>query len=161
MAQDSDLSLEPGNTDAEPINLFDEDDSALPNGQAVEVGAFGEIDLHVKDLELTKVLQLLSIQSQRNIIASRNVAGTVSADLYDVDFYDALDAILTANGFGYTEKGDFLYVYTAEEIQALEEANRQVITRVGRVEVVEAVDAGDDLAVRLFEGLDFLGGVDV
>ncbi|MEM6334060.1 MAG: hypothetical protein AAF823_12060 [Planctomycetota bacterium] len=141
IAQDADLSIEPGNTDAEPINLFDEDDAALPNGQAVEVGAFGEIDLHVKDLELTKVLQLLSIQSQRNIIASRNVAGTVSADLYDVDFYDALDAILTANGFGYTEKGDFIYVYTAEEIQALEDANRQVITRVYRLNYLNATDA--------------------
>src|SRR6185369_15771249 len=34
----------------------------------VSVGTFGQIDLHVKDLELSKVLQLLSIQSQRNII---------------------------------------------------------------------------------------------
>jgi len=134
--------VEPMTGQEEPINLFDEDqDSNLPNGQSVNVGSFGEIDLHVKDLELTKVLQLLSIQSERNIIASRNVAGTVSADLYNVDFYDALDAILTANGFGYTEKGDFIYVYTAEEIQALEEANRQVVTRVYRLNYLTAADA--------------------
>jgi type II secretory pathway component GspD/PulD (secretin) len=134
--------LDPMTGQQEPINLFDEDtDAALPNGQSVNVGSFGEIDLHVKDLDLTKVLQLLSIQSERNIIASRNVIGTVSADLYDVDFYDALDAILTANGFGYTEKGDFIYVYTAEEIQALEEANRQVVTRVYRLNYVSAADA--------------------
>ncbi|HEX7008908.1 MAG TPA: hypothetical protein VF184_02935, partial [Phycisphaeraceae bacterium] len=51
----------------------------LPQGQQVKVGSFGQIDLHVKDLDLTKVLQLLSIESKRNIIASRSVAGTVSA----------------------------------------------------------------------------------
>ncbi|MEM6755770.1 MAG: hypothetical protein AAF586_01265 [Planctomycetota bacterium] len=142
IAQNAEPVVEPMSGDETPINLFDEgNDTALPNGQTVNVGSFGEIDLHVKDLELTKVLQLLSIQSERNIIASRNVAGTVSADLYNVDFYDALEAILTANGFGYTEKGDFIYVYTAEEIQALEEANRQVITRVYRLNYLTAADA--------------------
>ncbi|MEM0913749.1 MAG: secretin N-terminal domain-containing protein [Planctomycetota bacterium] len=142
IAQNATSTIEPMTGDEVPINLFDEDDdTALPNGQTVNVGSFGEIDLHVKDLDLTKVLQLLSIQSERNIIASRNVVGTVSADLYNVDFYDALEAILTANGFGYTEKGDFIYVYTAEEIQALEEANRQVITRVYRLNYLTAADA--------------------
>lgn len=116
-------------------------DEALPQGQQVEVGSFGQIDLHVKDLDLTKVLQLLSIQSQRNIIASRNVAGSVSADLYGVDFYEALDAILHTNGFGYREKGQFIYVYTTEEIAQLEDENRELAYEVVRLNYINAADA--------------------
>lgn len=117
------------------------DDEKLPQGQQVEVGSFGQIDLHVKDLDLTKVLQLLSIQSQRNIIASRNVAGSVSADLYGVDFYEALDAILHTNGFGYREKGQFIYVYTTEEIAQLEDENRVLAYEIVRLNYINAADA--------------------
>ncbi len=126
-----------------PVALFETgaEDEQLPQGQQVEVGSFGQIDLHVKDLNLTKVLQLLSIQSQRNIIASRNVAGTISADLYGVDFYEALDAILHTNGFGYREKGQFIYVYTTEEIAQLEDENRQLAYEIIRLNYINAADA--------------------
>jgi len=116
-------------------------DSDVANKQTVSVGDTGEIDLHVKDLEIAKVLQLLSIQAQRNIVLSRNVAGNISADLYSVDFYEALDAILHTNGFGYREKGSFIYVYTQQELAALEEAERQVVTRVRRLNYLNAADA--------------------
>ena len=108
--------------------------------QTVAVGSFGQIDLHVKDLDVTKVLQLLSIQSQRNIVASRNVAGTISADLYSVDFYEAMDAILQPNGFGFQEKGSFIYVYTAAELQTLAEAQQRLIVKLVRLNYIPAVD---------------------
>lgn len=117
------------------------DEPPVTNGNAVKVGSFGQIDLHVKELDLTQVLQLLSIQSQRNIVASRNVSGTVSADLYGVDFYEAMDAILHTNGFGYREKGNFIYVYTANEIKAMEEAERKVVSRLVRLNYITAADA--------------------
>lgn len=116
-------------------------DPDIPAGQSVKVGNLGQIDLHVKDLELARVLQLLSIQSQRNIVASRNVAGTVSADLYGVEFYEALDAILQPNGFGYREKGNFVYVYTLAELKEIELAERKLTTRVQRVNYLTAADA--------------------
>ncbi len=136
----------PGEREVETIGLFDStgmDDGQSDDGQTVEVGSFGQIDLHVKDLELTKVLQLLSIQSQRNIIASRNVSGTVSADLYNVDFYEALDAILYTNGFGYREKGNFIYVYTAEELDQLVEQERKTIHKIIRLNYINAADASN------------------
>ena len=115
----------------------------LPEGQSVNVGSFGQIDLHVQDLSLGQVLQLLSIQSQRNIVASRNVSGTVSADLYGVDFYEALDAVLHPNGFGYREEGNFIYVYTREELAQIEQAERQVVSRIVRLNYLRAVDAAE------------------
>lgn len=115
--------------------------SELPNGQNVKVGSFGQIDIHVKELDITKVLQLLSIQGQRNIIATKDVSGTVSADLYQVDFYDALDAILEPNGFGYLEKGNFIYVHTREYLEAQAEATRVAKSEVVKLNYITAADA--------------------
>ena len=113
----------------------------LPQGQTVKVGSFGKINLHVKDLDLTKVLQLLSIESHRNIIASRNVTGKVSADLYNVSFYEALDAILHTNGFGYRKQGNFIYVYTADELAQIQKANRKQVHDVIHLNYISAADA--------------------
>ncbi len=126
-------------------NLFDGGKSAGPAdpAQQVSVSALGMIDLHVKDLDVTQLLQLLSLQSKRNIIASRNVAGVISADLYNVDFYDALDALLTPNGFGYRERNNFIYVYTREELLALEAAERKQVHRVYRLNYLTAADANE------------------
>lgn len=141
--QPTDLFADPGTQPDDAV--IGQDPSAaleeIPDDQSVRVGSFGQIDLHVKELDLSRVLQLLSIQSQRNIVASRNVAGSVSADLYGVDFYEALDAILQPNGFGYREKGNFIYVYTAAEIQAIEDAERRLVTRIVRLNHLSSADA--------------------
>ncbi len=113
----------------------------IPNGQTVQAGAFGEIDLHVKDLDVSTVLQLLSIQSKRNIIATKDVSGSVTADLYGVDFYDALDAILHANGFGYREKGKFIYIYTAKELAEIQKQEEKPVTKIIRLNYLNAKDA--------------------
>ena len=126
---------------AQEESLFDENDDEASHDEAVNVGSFGQVDLHVKDLEISKVLQLLSLQSQRNIVASRNVGGTISADLYGVDFYEALDAVLHTNGFGYQEKGNLIFVYTANELETIEEKQRQLTHRLVRLNYITASDA--------------------
>jgi len=125
--------------DGDAVGLFEED--AAGDDKGVAMNSLGEINITVKDLEIAKVLQLLSIQSQRNIIASRNVSGTVSADLYDVSFHDALNAILTPNGYGYEEQGNFIYVYTAQELKERELANRTTVTKIIRLNYVSGEDA--------------------
>lgn len=137
--------------DAEPqvINAFE--DESLPEGQGVEVGTTGEISITVVDLDVTKVLQLLSMQSQRNIVASKNVTGELSASLTDVDFYEALDAILVPNGFGYQERGSFIYVYTADELAEMEEATRVPIYEVLTLNYISAADAAAFVSPLLSE----------
>jgi len=135
-----------GETDDEAESLFaadveDDQSTELPAGQTVEVGKGGQIELHVENQEVTKILKLLSLQAHRNIVASRNVAGTVSADLYGVDFYEALDAVLHANGFGYREKANFVYVYTAEEMAKMAELEATLVTRVKRLNYITAIYA--------------------
>lgn len=102
----------------------------------------GKFDLHVQDADLRLVLQHLSTLAKTNIIVSRNVAGTVTADLYSVSLHEALEAILTANGLVYREKGNFIYVYTAEEYEQMREAS----FRIFRLGYLQAKDAKTLLA---------------
>ncbi|MCC6662038.1 MAG: hypothetical protein IT437_14270 [Phycisphaerales bacterium] len=110
------------------------------------------VDLHVNEENLTNVLQMLSIQSQKNIIPSKNVSATVTANLYGVTFYEALDAILNVNGFGYLERGNFIYVYTLDELKAIEEAQRQRVSRVVNLNYLSAADAAEFVKALLSEG---------
>ena len=101
------------------------------------------VELHVQDEELTNVLQMLSLQSERNIVASNDVSARVTANLYGVTFHEALDAILHVNGYGYIEKGNFIYVYPAAVLEEIEQASRQVEGRVFNLNFISAVDAAD------------------
>jgi type IV pilus secretin PilQ/predicted competence protein len=107
----------------------------------VNVSDAGTVEIHVNDANLVEVLRMLSLQSQRNIIASKEVHGTVTANLYDVTVREALDAILHANGYDYREKGSFIYVYTTKEIQEMEQAQRVKKTEVFRLFYTPAANA--------------------
>jgi len=107
----------------------------------VNINDAGAVEIHVNDASLVEVLRMLSLQSQKNIIASKDVRGTVTANLYDVTVREALDAILHANGFDYREKGNFIYVYTTKEIADMEKAARVKKTEVFRLYYTPAVNA--------------------
>lgn len=117
----------------------------------VVVDEFDLVDLHVNSEDLGAVLQLLSIQSRRNIVTSREVNATITADLYGVTFYEALDAILHVNGFGYREQGNFIYVYTRAELERLASATRKRMARVIELNYLNAVDAARFVAPLLSE----------
>lgn len=108
----------------------------------INVTERGRVQLHVADMPLATALRLLSVQSQRNIVASPKVSGTVTANLYDVTFDQALDAILIANGCGFRTEGNFIYVHTTEELRELDAAaGGETVTRVFRLNYVTADDA--------------------
>ena len=107
----------------------------------VNVSDTGTVEIHVNDANLVEVLRMLSLQSQKNIIASKEVHGTVTANLYDVTVKEALDAILHANGYDYREKGNFIYVYTTKELQDLERAAQVKRTEVFRLFYTNVADA--------------------
>src|SRR3954467_3577826 len=107
----------------------------------VNVSDAGTVEIHVNDANLVEVLRMLSLQSQKNIVASKDVHGTVTANLYDVTVREALDAILHANGYASREKGNFIYVYTAKEIADIEKSERQMHTEVFRTYYITAANA--------------------
>ncbi len=117
----------------------------------VEVSEYLTVDLHVQDESLGNVLQMLSIQSERNIVMSSDVSATVTADLYNVTFHEALEAILNINGYGYLERGNFIYVYTLEEIAQIEQANRIPVSKVVQLNYLNANDAAEFCSPLLSE----------
>lgn len=110
-----------------------------PEDIEVAVTPRGTIEMHVSNVPLSTVLQALAQESRRNIVASPAVTGTVTASLYDVDFDQALTAILKQNGAGYVEDGAFLYVYTNEELAKLKQA--PVIGRVFALNYLTSIEA--------------------
>lgn len=107
----------------------------------VSVSDAGTVEIHVNDANLVEVLRMLSLQSQKNIVASKDVHGTITANLYDVTVREALDAILHANGYAYREKGNFIYVYTTAELETIEKSEKKMSTQVFRVYYTPAADA--------------------
>jgi type IV pilus assembly protein PilQ len=122
-------------------DLTDSDKGKSVSATEVSVDDTGTVEIHVNDANLVEVLRMLSLQSQRNIIASKEVNGKVTANLYGVTVREALDAILHANGYAYREKGNFIYVYTAKEIADLDKANRVATTEVFHLYYTPAVNA--------------------
>ena len=91
---------------------------------------------------------MLAIQSRKNIIAGRDVAATVSANLYDVTFHEALDSILRAATW-YIEEGNFIYVHPLQEIESIKSAAVQVETRIFNSFYISANDANDVVKLLL------------
>ena len=108
----------------------------------VRVSPVGTVEMHVADLPLSTVLQMLSLQGRRNIIATPAVQGMVTADLYEVTFDEALEAILVANQCGYRVRGNSIYVYTNEELVRLAAAETPPVTRVLRLYYISSTEAG-------------------
>ncbi len=104
-----------------------------------------------QDTDIAQALQMLSIQGQKNIITGKNVSGTVTANLFEVTVQEALDVILKANDLRYEEVGNFIYVYTREEWDQMQQARRKRESRRFPLEYINAKDANEFVAPLLSE----------
>lgn len=111
------------------------------NAPKVKVDAGGNVDFNCQDLDINTALHFLSLQTKKNIIASKDVKGTVTANLYNVTFQEALQALLQPNGFDYIEKGNFIYVYTQKELEEIRKRDRKPVNKIFRLRYVNAADA--------------------
>ena len=115
-----------------------------------------------QDTDVLQALQMLAMQGRRNIVPSRGVSGTISANLYDVTLAEALEVILRANAYRLEESGNFIYVYTREEWEDLERSRRTRASRKFPLEYLNARDASEFIAPLLSEvgKVSFAGDVD-
>ena len=127
----------------------------------IEVDDFDTFNIQVQDTDLAQVLQMLALQGERNVIASRNVSAVITANLFDVTFEEALDAILKPNGFRWVEEGKFIFVYTQEEFARMEALDRKTESRMFELEHLSARDASEFATPLLSERgkLSFIGEV--
>lgn len=78
----------------------------------------GGITLHAENIELSKLLRLLSVREETNIITSGKLGGTVCVNLFNVSLDQVLDAVLIPNGYGYQEQNGVYLVMKSEELSS-------------------------------------------
>jgi type IV pilus assembly protein PilQ len=85
---------------------------ARPEARAAdEAGGAGEpISLDLNQAKIENVLRLIGRHYGLNVVAGKEVTGTVTLRLVDVTCEEALDAVLRTNGFEYERKGNLLEV---------------------------------------------------
>ncbi len=106
------------------------------------IDEFGTFEIAVEDVPLPQVLNMLAIQSRRNIITSKRVGSvSITANLFDVTFYEALDSILHIASLCYEEQGNFIYVMTCDEKMQRAQANRVLEDRIFYLDHISASDA--------------------
>lgn len=92
-----------------PLNLAYTQEASSEE-QIIESLEFREVD--IKD-----VLRQLSRQYNLNIVFSEKVVGLVTVRLSNVSVAQAMDSIITVNGFAYTKKDNVINVTTPEEAE--------------------------------------------
>lgn len=73
--------------------------------------------LEFREVDIKDVLRQLSKQYNLNIVFSEKVTGLITVQLNNVTLDEALDAIITINGFTYSKKDNVIKVATSEEAE--------------------------------------------
>ncbi|MBN2447516.1 MAG: hypothetical protein JXO22_12360 [Phycisphaerae bacterium] len=130
-----------------------ENDTSPPTESASETGGSGSsspdvsvnpaglLDVHLRQTALSDALRMLSQQSRRNISIAAGVEATVSTDLYQVTFEEALEALLTSAGYAWFSKGSFIYVCSPEQRDAMVMAGRNTELRMFELDFITAQTA--------------------
>ncbi len=89
---------------------------AEPPEPAEKVTTPGNVTIDFKDADILNVLRILSIKSGVNIVAGKDVEGTVTIRLVDVPWEKALDVVLKTYGFAYEREENIIRVATVENL---------------------------------------------
>jgi type IV pilus assembly protein PilQ len=85
------------------------------------------LSLDLKDADIKDVFRTISQLTQLNIVVDPEVKGTVTVQLEDVPWDQALDLILKQNGLGYVLENNIMRIATTAKLQA-EQADRSRLT---------------------------------
>ncbi len=81
------------------------------------VSAPGNVTVDFKDADIQNVLRILAFKSGVNIVAGKDVTGTVTIRLVDVPWEKALDTILKTYGYAYDKQENIIRVSTLENLR--------------------------------------------
>ena len=88
------------------------------SGQSVNTAQLqsGEgITLTLRSADLAEVMEMLSRRARVNILLSRDVEGTISVNLYDVDLDEAIESIATAGGYAVEKRDGNYFIVDQDE----------------------------------------------
>ncbi|MEE8451369.1 MAG: hypothetical protein V3R99_05615, partial [Thermoguttaceae bacterium] len=124
-----------------------------PTEPLIEGEGDGNLEIRFQNDDLVEVLSLLAEHANLNILASSSVQGKVSATLKGVDINGALDAILKSTRFTTRRDGNYIFVGTHEDFDAMEHTMDQLATRVYRPNYVTAAELQSLIQPMLTEGV--------
>ncbi len=94
--------------------------------------------LEFREVDIKDVLRQLAKQYNLNIVFSEGVKGLVTVQLHHVSVKEALDSIITVNGFAYTRKDNVIKVTTPEEAE--KEGRRTKLFRLNNADATQLKD---------------------
>jgi len=95
-----------------------------------------------KDMTIREGLRLLAALCKKNIVPSSQVEGPLTISrLYNVTFEQSLEAVLGSN-FKYEQDGDFVKVYTADELKKIKADPERMTYKVITLYYITAAEAG-------------------
>ncbi len=115
----------------------------------------GYVTVDFKDADILNVLRVLALKGGVNIVAGRDVQGTVTIRLTNVPWDKALDTILKTYDFGYERDGDIIIVSSLEKLTKKKQAEAELaevqdsITEVFHLQYLDANDAKDAIEPML------------
>lgn len=78
------------------------------------------VTLDYKDASLPAVLRALSYSYGLNLVATKDIQGKVTVNLTDVTVDEALEAILSVNGYAFTRKGNLIYITPGPGVEGID-----------------------------------------
>ena len=96
--------------------------------------------LEFREVDIKDVLRQLAKQYKVNIVFSKSVSGLVTVQLHDISIDEAIDSIVTVNGFVYTKKGNIIKVTTPEEAE-----KEGKVTRLFKLNNASALELAETL----------------
>jgi type IV pilus assembly protein PilQ len=102
----------------------------------------GDDKLHItlQDSDIRDVLKQLADEGGFNVLATKSVAGNVTAQLAGMDVETALAAILKSTGYIARREGNILYVGTPGDFDQIDQTQDVIHTRIYRPNYVKAAD---------------------
>ncbi len=100
------------------------------------------ISLDIKGMDIRDVLKILSQKSGLNIVADKDVKGTVVLYIKDVTVMDALDILALTNGLAYEQEGILIRVMTGRQYEKLhgERFADRTRTEIVKLDYINALD---------------------
>ena len=108
-----------------------------------------EISVDFRDTSIDDVLLILAKQADVDIIKSPKVTGTVTATLTDIPLSEALENILTSQGYAYIATPNMIRIVPKEDIT---EVREKMVSRVYRVTYANVKDV--EAALKKFISQD-------
>ncbi|HZL89966.1 MAG TPA: hypothetical protein VFB96_16480 [Pirellulaceae bacterium] len=111
----------------------------------------GKLSISLENADVREALKVFSQAANIDILASKNVGGTVTASLRDVDAETALSAILKTAGLIWRHENGIVYVGTPADFEAMDQTQDRVLMRVYRPNYIKAADLMALIAPMLSE----------